>query len=321
MRTNSCTQRSLRAIIASAALVLIPLTASAAAPRIGLHRSEIVGTGPKTTNALHALVAAELAQRGVELAPADEVTKFLKTRKKRSCLALPEALRTPCLSDLARTVGADRSLVITISPAVKDKLLLAALVVSAEGEVVQSLTPVEYPRGPKMSVSQALKEALLDFVPQLDVFKLKSRVLMPKQALAVPPSTENAPSAAASISASVPRDDAKARRRTFAIASLAAGAVAAGLGTWQAVAASAEYAEFEGPYANGGRPALDQRDRLSELRGSADRSRTFGTFGLGVGAAAIGTGLYLLLAPEDAPRSRTNVLLGPSSVGVSVPVP
>ncbi|MGA9520196.1 MAG: hypothetical protein WBV82_01955, partial [Myxococcaceae bacterium] len=314
MRTNSYTQRSLRAVIASTALVLFPLSASAAAPRIALHRSEVVGDRSMLTDELHALVDAELVERGVQLAPAAEVKAFLATRRKRSCLALPEALRPACLSDLARTVGADRTLVITISPALKGKLLLSGLVVNKEGEVLQSLEPVEYPRPKKVRVAQALKEALPDFVGRLDVFKPLRSALVPGVAVGAP-SADAAPGAEASIMATASTGDEHVRRRTFGIASLAAGAAVAGLGTWQLLASSAKYAEFEGAYANGGRPSPDQGDRLGELRGSADRARTFGAFGLGVGAAAIGTGLYLLLASPsslDTPTSRTSILLGPS---------
>ncbi len=134
---------------------------------------------------------------------------------------------------------------------------------------------------------------------------------MPASSVFDPPSTAPAHSAL----------EEESGRRTFAVGSLAAGALVAGLGAWQYIDSAARYAEFEGAYANGARPAVRERERLAELRSSADRSRVIGTVGLGLGAAAIGTGLFLLLKAEEAPPPQASVLVGPSSIGVSVLLP
>ncbi len=299
-----------------AALFLVPISASATAPRVALHRSEVVGYKAKTAAAIHELVAAELAQRGVHLASSDEVASFFEGRSYQSCLALSQAKHAKCLAKLASTVGADRTVAVTLSTG-KGKILLSAVDVSRDGKVLQSIPPVEYPRASNVRIEAALKDALPDFVARLDVVKPPPSALTPKLQ-ASPETTVAGPGLA--VSAKVSPVDARASRRTFGIASLAAGAAFAGLGTWQTIAGSAGRAEFESTYADGARPSLADRDRLAQLRSSATRAQTLGGVGLGLGAVAVGTGLYLLLTSTDAPSSNTTVLVGPSSVGVSVPL-
>ncbi len=153
------------------AVVLVPLSAAADAPRVALHRSEVVGDQSEHAEVLHALIAADLIHRGVNLAPSDETASFLDSRKDKSCMALAEADRTVCLSKLASAVKADRTLVITIAPFVPRKLILSGLVVSRNGAVLQDLAAMEYPRAKNIRVEAALEKALADFVPRLDIFK------------------------------------------------------------------------------------------------------------------------------------------------------
>jgi hypothetical protein len=295
-------------------LVALALIAPAGAgavspPTVALHQTEVVDERSDRAELMHALVATALVRQGAALAPSEQVQRFLQSREG-GCMTLPDAQRAACLSALASAVGARRALAVTIAPFVPGRILLGALVVGADGEILQTLAAVEFPRPPAVPIERALEAALAEFVPRLDIFQDLSFQLAPL-AQAAQPATAVVELPVAAPVGQGPQMKPGARRRPHAYASLAAGAVLLGAGAYGLGHSGRQLAEFEQAYAQEGRPLPSEAQRLADLRASAGRSRLLGGAGLGLGAAAVGTGLYLLVA-SDSP-----IVVGPTSVGVA----
>jgi len=321
MHIQSTTTRTSRSLSVAALFLALatPLLSIAAPPVVALHRTEIVGEQPENSEVLHALVAAELIRRGASLAPSEGVQAFL-AKKDGSCLPLPDAQRTTCLVELAKAVGAQRTLILTVAPYVPKKIILSAMVVDQKGATVQSIPAAEFARKQNIPVERALEVALAEFVPQLKIFEDLSLQLEPlaENPKVTDPETEPASANGPTSPAIIEPAPTQRPSRVLAWSTLAAGAVVAGAGTFGVVHGQSRIAEFEAAYADERQPPLNEQERLGELLRSGQQSRMLGGIGLGIGAAAVGAGLYLLFSGnDDTPASSTQVLISPTSVGVS----
>src|SRR5688572_12847897 len=102
------------------ALVLVAngSIASAAPDRtiVALHPTEVVDTSDTEAARVHAQVAIALARRGAELTPSEDVVTYLRTLPHRGCADLIDADRRDCLGKLAKNVGANRTIPLTVAP-------------------------------------------------------------------------------------------------------------------------------------------------------------------------------------------------------------
>jgi hypothetical protein len=306
--------------------------------RVALHASEVVDATAADAAQIHALVVSEIARRGANLAGSEDVAAFLSSRADRSCAALSDSERIRCLGELARGLGADRSVLVTIAPYAGERIILTALVVSSAGKVLQEIQPSTYPRGLKRALQESVRAALGDFVPSLAVFEappgepappLISHGAPPDGAAATGPTATVEPaSASARKNASSPpalqRAPAKpgSDRRTTGIVIAATGLLIASGGGIFLGEATAKAAEFNQAY-GAGRPGMDQESYLASLRAEATRSQAIGLAGIGVGAAAVIGGALLLFTREEARAAASDVqwLIGPGSLAVRLPLP
>ena len=95
----------------------------------------------------------------------------------------------------------------------------------------------------------------------------------------------------------------------------ALGAIGLGLGTVFQVKASDSASKFNQAYANGSAPLPSQVATIDQYRSDAQTQQTLAYVGWGVGAAALGAGLWLWLTDGKPPPA--TVVAGPGSVTVA----
>ena len=93
------------------------------------------------------------------------------------------------------------------------------------------------------------------------------------------------------------------------------GAIGLGLGTVFQVKASDSASKFNQAYANGSAPLPGQVATVDQYRNDAQTQQTLAYVGWGVGAVALGTGLWLWLSDGKPPPA--TVVAGPGSVTVA----
>jgi len=128
----------------------------------------------------------------------------------------------------------------------------------------------------------------------------------PTPALALPPP------AAIAESRSL---DTRTWRTPTGIALTATGAVALGLGVFFQVKANDSAAKFNQAYAGGSAPLPGQIGTVDGYRSDAHTQQTLAYVGYGVGAVALGTGLWLWLT--DGKAGSTTLVAGPKSVAIA----
>jgi hypothetical protein len=223
-------------------------------------------------------------------------------------MALPEFERAKCMAALARSLGADRAVVVTIAPFVPRKLLLSALVVGRDGSVIQSLNAVEYPRAAGSQLERAIESALSDFIPRLDFSSNPVPPQLSAQAISSAPEQQ------------VLAHSSPTGRQNLAVGGLFLGAAFLGLGTWGMFESTSRYHSIDDAYAHGALPPQADKEQITNLRNEAQRTRGLGLVGLGLGAAAVGTSIFLLATTPDPEPAKTTLLVGPTAVGLSIPL-
>ncbi len=124
--------------------------------------------------------------------------------------------------------------------------------------------------------------------------------------LALPP-----PAAVTQVQTTAPRT----WRTPTGIALTATGAVSLGLGIIFQLKANDSASKFNQAYAGGSAPLPSQVATVDGYRSDAQTQQTLAYVGYAVGAAAIGTGLWLWLT--DGKASNTAVIAGPTSVALA----
>lgn len=280
-------------------LLLFCATTAAATTRtngLALHPSEIVDAQPEEAARLQALVAAELQKQGTTLAPEPTVQSALVTQRggRGTCADVQDEDRVTCLARLARAVGADRSVLITAAPWAGDRVILTALVVTANGVVLQELPAFSRLRaGAKRESDEPMRAALLDFLPKLNLAPL-----------AVAPPSE--------VTADPPEEPRGGFRRVLGFSLVGLGAVAAGAGAYGFVDANAAAERWDELKAAGPSAELAvQRERVRQ-------SSRLGLIGAASGAALVGAGAWLLLTGEPDAKNEPAVTLLPSPGSITV---
>jgi PEGA domain len=121
------------------------------------------------------------------------------------------------------------------------------------------------------------------------------------------------PPPAAVVQAQSP--SARTWRTPTGIALTATGAVGLGLGVVFQLKANDSASKFNQAYAGGSAPLPSQVGTVDGYRSDAQTQQALAYVGYAVGAAALGTGLWLWLTDGKAPS--TTVVAGPSSIAVS----
>ena len=121
--------------------------------------------------------------------------------------------------------------------------------------------------------------------------------------LALPP-----PAAVAQSQGSAPRT----WRTPTGIALTATGAVALGLGVFFQLKANDSASKFNQAYAGGNAPLPSQVGTVDGYRSDSQTQQTLAYVGYAVGAAALGTGLWLWIS--DGKAANTTVVAGPNSI-------
>ncbi|MBX5484435.1 MAG: hypothetical protein IRZ16_21650 [Myxococcaceae bacterium] len=286
------------------AMSLCATASSGAAPTetskpIALHPSEIVDATPEDAERIQLLVVTAILARGAVLAPAGSITQALAARgKPGTCADLQDDTRVACLAELARAVGADRSLLITVAPWAGDRVILTAQVVTASGSVLQELPPFTRLRGSAPRTSdEPVRAALADFVPRINFDPLPE--------VAITPPTPPAPNEPAGPNGPATSDGTPAVTETppapmnlkkpAGYALLGLGAIGLGVGAWGFVDANDAATQWRELYPKGPDP------QLAELQNRTRRSSIIGVAGVAAGAALAGVGAYLAWDQSDAP--------------------
>lgn len=313
---------TMKALGFSALLMLAATTARAEALQVALHPSEVVDASTSDSENVHALVTTELIRRGANLVPSDGVTKFLGGRPQGGCAALDDKARVDCLAELARSTGADRSILVNVAPYAGDRVVLTAQIVTARGTMLQELPPFSAPKKASRRLEDSIRPAVSEFVASLDLSMLDDTVA-PLTSLepSTSPDTQSAPLDAA-VTTTAPSNGGL--KRTAGYALTGAGALLLVGGVYGVADAFAKRGELEELYQTG--PTLaDDRQRVIDLREGARRSQTLGYVGTGLGAAAAAAGIWMLLTDTSADSTSEgtswNWQLGPGYAGLSVALP
>lgn len=314
--------RSVRVVL-GAALCVLGATPAAAAPQpvVALYPPEIVGDD-SASERLRAAVASAVAARAVTLAPTEAVLRHIDAHG--DCVERIDEERSRCLQRLARDVGADHALLITIAPKAAGKVQLSAQLASSSGTAVKSFGPYghAYSRTPA-DIKAEVHDALEAFLPSIDLSPALSSAAPGASGTDPSPSTVAAvtPAAIAEPPPAVVAPAPGGTRRPLGIALMVTGAVGLGLGVYGVVDANAATSRWNELHQNGAPgPALDAE--LTSLRGRLDRNEAIAGAGLAAGALACAAGAYLFFtAPPSNSVPALAIRAGPGSATVEVRFP
>lgn len=327
------TRRSSASVAAWCFFLSVCAVAHAESPLVALHPSEVVDAAPKDADRIHALVAAELLRRGVNLAPSEKVQAFIS--KSGSCAEQTEHDRSECLHQLAKAVDASRALLITVAPWAGDKIVLTAQVVSKSGAVLQDLPPFSRPRSKgNKGLDASITAALADFVPTIELTSVTNEDLVAPLATSNhdpdvtpadthPDSTsghpalnpnlnpdlnpDSTPNPAAATATATTTVDNGGFKKPLGIALLVVGAAGLATGAYGFVDANGKGARWNELHQNGA-PTPAQDAELASLRNGIQTSQTIGVAGAAVGVAAGAIGAYLFFSSDDSSASSSSTV-------------
>lgn len=148
---------------AFAAAVLFAASAAGAPAPLAVHPLVVVGAEEADRAAFEEAFDAVLAKLDVPLADGDRVRSCLQKTEARSCLE-----SDACLGELARSTGASRALLVTVSP-YSPKLVLTARLVSARGVLLRLFPSKEYSKNTRETVVDSFQLAAQEFTSELDL--------------------------------------------------------------------------------------------------------------------------------------------------------
>ncbi|AKJ07756.1 hypothetical protein ATI61_107206 [Archangium gephyra] len=321
-----------RPLLLTLGLLLAP-AASAQTDFVALHPCAIVGEKDKAKVQDHqALCATEIARGDIQLVPSDLVRAFLDKEPKKSCA--PAKKPAECLGRLATATQASRAVLITLDPGQLTRV--SGLVVNPRGEVVDQKSIQIRSRGQPQA--ELIRTAITRLREQLNLVPLKVTPLVeqpplpPLVATTPPPAQETTPLVPAPLAeaptASAPppavgvsqsaSSDGRTWKTPVAYASAGAGVVALGLSGFFAISGNNAMVESNKPYANNRYPPQSELANISQLRQQATTQRILAGVSAGVGAALVGTGVYLWLHDRKAPPAPGVAALSVGPGGVSV---
>jgi hypothetical protein len=327
------------ALLLALGLLLTP-TAWAQTELVALHPCAIIGVKAKAQiEELQAICATELARSDAQLVPSNQVRDFLEKEAKGSCARSKE--RNACLGKLAAATQASRTVLISIDPGQVTRV--SGVVVTPEGEVVDQKSIQMRNRG--QPVNDVVRTAVTRLREQLTLLPPKLAALVeqpapltppeppppppsaeppPAQAQAAPPPpqpTPATPAPAAAVSQAAP--SARTWKTPTAYATAGAGVVALGLAGFFALQASNTLDELDAPYRDGRFPRRDELPQLAERKDKLSTQRTLSGVSAALGAALVGTGVYLWLSdrPGSTTPGATALSAGPGGVKLRVLLP
>ena len=311
-------------------LLLTP-AASAQTDLVALHPCAIVGEKDKNKVQDHQTTCAtEIARGDVQLVPSDLVRAFLDKEPKKSCALAKKP--SECLGRLATATQASRAVLITLDPGQLTRV--SGLVVNPRGEVVDQKSIQIRSRGQPQA--ELVRTAITRLREQLNLVPLKVTPLVeqpplpPLVATTPPPAQEPtpgtpraeappvaAPPDALGVSQRAP-GDGRTWKTPVAYASAGVGVAALGLAGFFAISGNNAMAESNRPYADNRYPPQSELANISRLRSEATTQRILAGVSTTVGAALVGTGVYLWL--NDRPATPTPGIsalsVGPSGVSI-----
>ncbi|HYO67014.1 MAG TPA: hypothetical protein VEU33_13120, partial [Archangium sp.] len=302
-----------RPLLLALGLLLAP-AASAQTDFVALHPCAIVGEKDKNKVQDHqATCATEIARGDVQLVPSDLVRAFLDNEPKKSCA--PAKKPAECLGRLATATQASRAVLITLDPGQLTRV--SGLVVNPRGEVVDQKSVQIRSRGQPQA--ELIRTAITRLRGQLNLVPLKVTPLVeqpplpPLVATTPPPAQEpppgpvtleetpaSAPPPAVGVSQQA-SSDGRTWKTPVSYASAGAGVVALGLSGFFAISGNNAMVESNKPSANDRYPPQSEMSNISQLRQQATTQRILAGVSAGVGAALIGTGVYLWLNDRKVP--------------------
>ncbi|WP_375768221.1 hypothetical protein NR798_42155 [Archangium gephyra] len=312
-------------------LLLAP-AASAQTDFVALHPCAIVGEKDKNKVQDHqATCATEIARGDVQLVPSDQVRAFLDKEPKKSCAQAKKPAE--CLGRLATATQASRAVLITLDPGQLTRV--SGLVVNPSGEVVDQKSVQIRSRGQPQT--ELIRTAITRLREQLNLVPIKVTPLVeqpappPLVAAAPPPApiseptpgpapAEPPPVAAPSEALGVSRSpgDGRTWKTPVAYASAGAGVVALGLGGFFAISGNNAMIESNKPYADNRYPPQSELANISRLRSEATTQRILAGVSSTLGAALVGTGVYLWLHDRPASPAPGVAALSVGPGGVSI---
>jgi len=311
-------------------LLLAP-AASAQTDLVALHPCAIVGEKDKNKVQDHQTTCAtEIARSDVQLVPSDLVRAFLDKEPKKSCALAKKP--SECLGRLATATQASRAVLITLDPGQLTRV--SGLVVNPRGEVVDQKSVQIRSRGQPQA--ELIRTAITRLREQLNLVPLKVTPLVeqpplpPLVATTPPPAQEPTPGTAPAEAPPVaaPPDalgvsqqapgDGRTWKTPVAYASAGVGVAALGLAGFFAISGNNAMVESNRPYADNRYPPQSELANISRLRGEATTQRILAGVSTTVGAALVGTGVYLWLNDRPAsPAPGVSALsVGPGGVSI-----
>ncbi len=315
-----------RPLLLTLGLLLAP-AASAQTDLVALHPCAIVGEKDKNKVQDHQTTCAtEIARGDFQLVPSDLVRAFLDKEPKKSCAQAKKP--SECLGRLATATQASRAVLITLDPGQLTRV--SGLVVNAQGEVVDQKSIQIRSRGQPQT--ELIRTAITRLREQLNLVPLKVTPLVeqpappPLVATAPPPAQEPPPATVEERPASAPPaavsqrapSDGRTWKTPVAYASAGAGVAALGLAGFFAISGNTAMVKSNEPYANNRYPPQSELGNISELRKQATTQRILAGVSTTVGAALIGTGVYLWLHDKPATPAPGIAALSVGPGGVSV---
>ncbi|HYO55559.1 hypothetical protein [Archangium sp.] len=315
-----------------------PATATAQTDLVALHPCVIVGEKNKEKlQDYQATCTTEIARGDVQLVPSDQVRAFLDKEAKKSCA--PAKKPAECLGRLATTTQASRAVLITVNPGQLTRV--SGLVVNPRGEVVDQKSIQIRSRGQPQG--ELVRTAITRLREQLNLIPLKITPLVEQQppppppplvktppppapssesttgtAQAEPPSPRpSAPPEAIGVSQQAP-GSGRTWKTPVAYASAGVGVVALGLAGFFAISGENDMVKSNEFYKNNAYPAHAQLEEIARLRDGARTRRTLAGVSTAVGAALVGTGVYLWLNDRPASPAPGVAALSVGPGGVSV---
>ncbi len=334
-----------------AALGLLAPSAWAQTEPVALHPCVI--EGPKPTkkqkasqpqpDELEAICATEIARSDAQLVPSDQVRDVLAKEPSGSCALPKDPQRNTCLGKLATATKAGRALLITINPGTLTRV--SGVIVNPRGEVLDKKS-VQLRNRNNQPLGELVRTAVTRLREQLALAPAKAAAreapqaapddtLAPLETASEPPAPAPAPPtvAQAPAPAAAPAPGlglgflaGRSWKTPTAYATAGAGVVALGLATVFTVQATNSLRELEAPYAGDNFPAHSDLGRLSGIKNTLDTQRTVAGVSAAVGAALVGTGVYLWLSDRKEPGApaapgATALSAGPGGVSVRVALP
>jgi hypothetical protein len=328
------------------ALGLLVPSARAQTELVALHPCVLEGSKPKKQKTpqtqpdeLEAICATEIARSDAQLVPSDQVRDFLAKEPEGSC-ALKEPKRNLCLGRLATSTQASRALLITINPGTLTRV--SGVVVNPSGEVldqksVQLRNRNNQPLGELVRTAVTRLREQLALAPAKVAAREAPAAPTPDDTLAplepapteptpAPPTVAQAPAPASAPGLDLSFLAGRSWKTPTAYATAGAGVVALGLATVFTVQAGSTLRELDAPYANGNLPPYSELGRLSGLQSTLGTQRTIAGVSAAMGAALVGTGVYLWLSDRQAPGApatpgATALSAGPGGVSIRVVLP